>query len=65
MGEAEFGTRLSSAPAASPGRCLRCGSEDTMRLEKARVGANTCYRCRDCGHIFSPVGDPIGDSGGS
>lgn len=53
MGEVELGTRMVSA---SPVPCLRCGSDDTVRLEKARVEANTCYRCRGCGHIFSPVG---------
>ena len=51
MGEVELGTRIVSAPVV----CLRCGSGDTTRLEKARIEANTCYRCRSCGHIFSPV----------
>jgi len=37
--------------------CLRCGGIDTFRLEKARSQANTCFRCRGCGHIFSPIGD--------
>ena len=60
MGEVELGTRTVSA---SPVPCLRCGSDDTLRLEKARVEANTCYRCRGCGHIFSPGSSelPLGD----
>ena len=57
MGELEMRTRMVGAPVVTPPACLRCGSVDTLRLEKARVEANTCYRCRGCGHIFSPVGD--------
>jgi predicted RNA-binding Zn-ribbon protein involved in translation (DUF1610 family) len=60
MGEAEFGSGVLSAPVESPVACLRCGREDTVRLEKARLEANTCYRCRGCGHIFSPA-DTFGD----
>jgi len=35
--------------------CRRCGADDPARLEKLRAGDNTCYRCRRCGHIFSPA----------
>ena len=34
--------------------CPRCSNEVPVRLEKADPLANTCYRCRSCGHIFSP-----------
>ena len=34
--------------------CPKCGSEKGVRLEKLRPEDNTCYRCRSCGHIFSP-----------
>lgn len=56
MGEAELGSGMAGAEVISPVACLRCGSDDTVRLEKARVEANICYRCRGCGHIFSPIG---------
>ncbi|MFW6175145.1 MAG: hypothetical protein ACOC5K_05130 [Chloroflexota bacterium] len=42
-------------PQVSLRPCLRCGSENTLRLQKAQQEAHTCYRCRDCGHIFSPA----------
>ncbi len=35
-------------------KCPRCGSEEIVKLEKVRHHDNTCYRCRMCGHIFSP-----------
>jgi predicted RNA-binding Zn-ribbon protein involved in translation (DUF1610 family) len=60
MGEAgsgSGGTEIQNLPSIA---CMRCGGEDTVRLEKARIDANTCFRCRGCGHIFSPVGR-IGD----
>lgn len=34
--------------------CPRCSNDAPVRLEKADPLANTCYRCRTCGHIFSP-----------
>ncbi len=49
------GCRAAGGAIARPA-CLRCGSPDAMRLERASTNANTCYRCRECGHIFSPVG---------
>ncbi len=49
------GCRVAGSAIARPA-CLRCGSLDAMRLERASTNANTCYRCRECGHIFSPVG---------
>ena len=36
------------------GTCPRCGSTDLVRLERLRQRDNTCYRCKPCGHIFSP-----------
>ena len=41
-------------------RCPRCDDADAIALEKLRAHFNTCYRCRVCGHIFSPGGDPGG-----
>ena len=35
--------------------CPRCATEDAVELEKLRSIDNTCYRCRRCGHIFSPA----------
>ena len=34
--------------------CPKCGSELATPLDKLRPGDNTCFRCRRCGHIFSP-----------
>ena len=34
--------------------CPKCGSEQPIRLDKLRSQDHTCYRCRFCGHIFSP-----------
>ena len=34
--------------------CPRCGSEEVVKLEKVRRQDHTCFRCRMCGHIFSP-----------
>ena len=41
-------------------RCPRCLNETPVRLEKADPLANTCFRCRQCGHIFSPRDDTSG-----
>lgn len=35
--------------------CPRCEETDSIALEKLRPHFNTCYRCRLCGHIFSPA----------
>ena len=56
MGDVELGAPEMSVPVVSHATCLRCDSDDTVQLEKARTEANTCYRCRGCGHIFSPIG---------
>ena len=40
--------------------CPRCGSAELVRLDKLRERDNSCYRCRACGHIFSPS---AGDAG--
>ena len=37
--------------------CPRCASPEPTPLDKMRRQDNTCYRCRRCGHIFSPVID--------
>ena len=36
------------------GQCPRCGSLLAVALHKLRREDNTCFRCRKCGHIFSP-----------
>ena len=40
---------------ASGESCPRCDETDSIALEKLRPHFNTCYRCRLCGHIFSPA----------
>ena len=41
---------------ADPGaRCPQCEETDSIALDKLRQHFNTCYRCRLCGHIFSPA----------
>ena len=35
-------------------RCPRCLALDTVSLDRVDLTGNTCYRCRGCGHIFSP-----------
>ena len=36
-------------------RCPQCEQTDSIALDKLRPHFNTCYRCRLCGHIFSPA----------
>ncbi len=57
MGEVESDFGRAATQRLPSMACLRCGGIDTFRLEKARSQANTCFRCRGCGHIFSPIGD--------
>ena len=40
---------------ASAAPCPRCSSGELIRLDRLRHQDNTCYRCRTCGHIFSPA----------
>ena len=40
---------------SSTSSCPRCGSPEIIGLDKLRERDNTCYRCRQCGHIFSPA----------
>ena len=35
-------------------RCPRCLAWETVSLDKVDLTGNMCYRCRGCGHIFSP-----------
>lgn len=53
-GEGHTGERAGDAGAAGSTLCPRCGSVELIRLDKLRQRDNTCYRCRLCGHIFSP-----------
>ena len=46
--------------ADSGAACPRCDVRDSIALEKLRAHFNTCFRCRLCGHIFSPGGSPAG-----
>ena len=48
------------ADCSSDARCPRCDDTDAIALEKLRAEFNTCYRCRVCGHIFSPGDSPAG-----
>ena len=36
-------------------RCPQCEQTDSIALDKLRPHFNTYYRCRLCGHIFSPA----------
>lgn len=46
---------LDAALESSGELCPRCDVKDSIALEKLRPHFNTCYRCRLCGHIFSPA----------
>ena len=48
------------ADCGSGAACPRCDDADSIALEKLRAEFNTCYRCRVCGHIFSPGGSAAG-----
>lgn len=52
-----IGSSLSSESGEQHAACPRCANDAPVRLEKADPMANTCYRCRTCGHIFSPRDD--------
>lgn len=41
--------------------CPRCDSDDISELGKLKSRDNTCYRCRRCGHIFSPKSEEAQD----
>ena len=34
--------------------CRRCESDDLVRLDRYNIRDNACYRCIDCGYVFSP-----------
>ena len=43
-------------PRVGPGgSCPRCESISLVALDRLRAGDNRCYRCRPCGHVFSPA----------
>lgn len=50
---------LRQAEGIAAGRppCPSCGSVKAVQLDRVRPQDNTCYRCRWCGHIFSPGTD--------
>jgi len=35
--------------------CPRCESAALVLLDRLREEDNYCYRCRPCGHVFSPA----------
>jgi len=35
--------------------CPGCGSPNVAKLDKINVRYNTCYRCNECSHVFSPL----------
>ena len=41
--------------------CPSCGTISVVELQKLRPDDHTCYRCRRCGHIFSPTRDGSGE----
>jgi predicted RNA-binding Zn-ribbon protein involved in translation (DUF1610 family) len=44
--------------------CPRCGVRELARLDRLRPQDHVCYRCRLCGHIFSPASaDGVGETG--
>lgn len=58
--EMGFATSSSEPDAGTPSAlavntCPRCKSKDLVQLDRLRRGDNVCYRCRPCGHIFSPI----------
>ena len=65
--EAALGVRLGAvasatdSPVTGPGlQCAKCSSQLLVELDKVRVEDHACYRCRACGHIFSPRDDDAG-----
>lgn len=57
--DGRFGTAQHAGSGANraspPVGCPRCAMEEVVPLEKLRPHYNMCYRCRQCGHIFSPA----------
>ena len=56
-GRAGGGSAQTAQPSDEPegeAKCPRCGGARNVQLEKMDPQAHTCYRCRNCGHIFSP-----------
>ena len=47
---------LIDLPELSRQFCPRCGSEKVTELDKIEAQYNTCFRCNDCTHVFSPLG---------
>ena len=41
--------------------CPSCGTVSVVELQKLRPDDHTCYRCRRCGHIFSPSPGAVED----
>ena len=61
--DSETGTKEEGTPAsAGTSSCPRCGSTERVRLDRLREADNYCYRCRRCGHVFSPA---VGERGAS
>ncbi len=65
--EAALGVRLGApasatdSPAIGPSpQCAKCASQLVVALDKVRGEDHACYRCRACGHIFSPRDDDTG-----
>lgn len=55
------------APDALP-QCPRCRTQRVAELGRESDAFNLCFRCRDCGHVFSPKklhgqGGPNGQGG--
>ena len=55
VGREGAAVRTVSRGIGEPGvQCPKCGGEMSVRLDRVDAQANTCFRCRPCGHIFSP-----------
>ena len=50
----DAGSALVGDESEQTAQCPRCSNDAPVRLEKTDPQSNTCYRCRTCGHIFSP-----------
>ena len=53
--DAGVGVEGEVMPMGVPIVCPKCGAQKFMTLEKLRSEDNACFRCRSCGHIFSPM----------
>ena len=53
--ESTVGADHTGGSPGTAGRCPKCGSTELVSLDRLREEDNSCYRCRSCGHVFSPA----------